>query len=72
MPGIEAIITYLLEIPVRDMLDEEGYKIHGRDGFTDKGVILMAVIVEGDGTAIIGIDAFKGDGRAGRGNVSAE
>ncbi len=54
------------------MLDEEGYKIHGRDGFTDKGVILMAVIVEGDGTAIIGINAFKGDGRAGRGNVSAE
>lgn len=63
MPGIEAVITYHLEIPVRDMLDEQGDKIHDRDGFTDKGVVLMPVIVEGDGRAIIGINPFEGDGR---------
>lgn len=62
MSGVEAVITYHLEIPVRDMLDEQGDKIHDRDGFTDKGVVLMAVIVEGDGTAIIGINPFQGDG----------
>lgn len=61
MPGIKAVITYHLEIPVRDMLDEEGDKIHDRDGFADKGVVLMAVIVEGDGRTIIGINAFQCD-----------
>lgn len=62
MPGIESVITYHLEIPVRDMLDEQGDKIHDRDGFADKGVVLMAVIVEGDGRTVIGINPFQGDG----------
>lgn len=64
MPGIESVITYHLEIPVRDMLDEEGDKIHDRNGFADKGVVLMPVIVEGDGRTVIGINPFQGDGGA--------
>ena len=62
MSGIEAVITYHLEIPVRDMLDEQGNKVHDRDSFADKSVVLMPVIVEGDGIAVIGINPFQGDG----------
>ena len=62
MSGVEAVITYHLEIPVRDMLDEQGNKVHDRDSFADKSVVLMPVIVEGDEIAIIGINPFQGDG----------
>lgn len=61
MPGIKAIIAYHLEIPVRDMLDEQGDKVQGRDSFADKGVVLMAVVMESDEAAVIGINAFKCD-----------
>ena len=58
MSGVEAVITYHLEIPVRDMLDEQGNKIHDRDSFADKSVVL----VESDEAAVIGINPFQGDG----------
>lgn len=61
MPGIKAVIAYHLEIPVRDMLDEQGDKVQDRDSFADKSVVLMAVVMESDEAAIIGINAFKGD-----------
>lgn len=61
MPGIKAVIAYHLEIPVRDMLDEQGDKVQDRDSFADKSVVLMAVVMESDEAAIIGINTFKGD-----------
>ena len=62
MSGVEAVITYHLEIPVRDMLDEQGNKIHDRDSFADKSVVLVAVVMESDEAAVIGINPFQGDG----------
>ena len=64
MPGIEPVIPRHLEIPFRDMLDQELYKINGRDRLLDKNVILMPVVMECDVFAVIGVDAGKGNDRA--------
>ena len=64
MPGIDAIVTDLLEMFFRDMLDEPANKIKGGDGLHNQFVILMAVIVEGDHVTIIFVNAGSGDDRA--------
>ena len=61
MPGIDAVVTYLLEMFFRDMLDEPVNEIKGGDGLYNQFVILMAVIVKGDHVAIIFIDAGSSD-----------
>ena len=64
MPGIKPIVACHLEVPFRDMLDEELYGVNGRDGLLDKNIVLMPVIVESDVFPIVGVDAGKGNDRA--------
>ena len=64
VPGIKPIVACHLEVPFRDMLDEELYGVNGRDGLLDKNIVLMPVIVESDVFPIVGVDAGKGDDRA--------
>lgn len=64
VPGIKPIVAGHLKIPFRDMLDEEFYEINGRDGFLDKGIVLMPVVVESNILPIVGVDAGKCDDRA--------
>lgn len=64
MPGIKPIVACHLEVPFRDMLDEELNEVNGRDGLLDKNIVLMPVIVESDVFPIVGVDAGKGDDRA--------
>ena len=55
--GIDAIVTYLLKMFFRDMLDKAVYEIECGDGFNDQFVIFMAVIVEGDHVTVIMVNA---------------
>ena len=64
VPGIKPIVACHLEVPFRDMLDEELNEVNGRDGLLDKNIVLMPVIVESDVFPIVGVDAGKGDDRA--------
>ena len=64
MPGIDTIVTYLLEMFFRDMLDEPVNEIKGGDGLHDQFVILMAVIVKGDHVSIIFINTGSSDNGA--------
>ena len=57
MAGIDAIVSYLLKMLFRDMLDETVYKIECGYGFHDQSVIFMAVIVEGDHITVIMVNA---------------
>lgn len=62
--GIKPIITCHLEIPFRDVLDEELYEVDGRDGLLHKDTVLMPVVMESNIFAVIGVDAGKGNDRA--------
>lgn len=61
LPCIKAIITYHFEVPFRDMLDEELDKIYYRKCPFHISIIFVAVIVEGNRFAVIGIDTFQRD-----------
>ena len=58
---IDAIVTYLLKMLFRDMLDETVYEIKCGDSFHDQFVIFMAVIVEGDRITVIMVNAGSSD-----------
>lgn len=59
--GVDAIVAYLLKMLFRDMLDETVYEIECGDGFRDRFVIFMAVIVEGDHITVIMVNAGSGN-----------
>lgn len=56
MAGIKTIVAGHLEMLIRDMLDQELNKVDSGNGLPNKGVVLMAVIVEGNIFAVIVID----------------
>lgn len=55
--GINAIIPYHFKMPFRDMLDQKLNKIESRKFFCNEEIILMAVVMEGNGIAIVVINA---------------
>lgn len=61
---IDTIVAYLLEMFFGDMLYEAVYEIECGDGLHDKLVILMAVIMKSDGTAIITVYTGGGNDRS--------
>ena len=62
--GIKPIIAGHLEVPFRDMLDQELYEVDGRDGLLDKDIVFMPVVMESDVLPVIGVDAGKRNDRA--------
>lgn len=64
MSGINAIIANHFEMLFRDMPDEAPDKINGGNGFMNKGVIFVPVIVKGKRLTIVGINAGGGDRRS--------
>ena len=67
---IDAIVTYLLEMLFRDMLDETVYEIKCGDSFHDQFVIFMAVRGESDHITIIMVAA--GSGNDGPAKIAAD
>ena len=61
VPCIKAVIADHFEMFFRDMLDEEFYEVHHRECPFHISIVFVAVIVEGDRFAVIGIDTFQGD-----------
>lgn len=59
MPSIETVVADHLEMFFRDVSDEPFDKVHGRDGFMDKAVILVSVVMKGNsvGSLVIGVNA---------------
>ncbi len=53
---IEATVTDHLVVLFRDMPDKPCDEIHDRKGFRHIFIVLMAVIVEGDGTAVVPVN----------------
>ena len=62
--GIDAVITNHLEVLFRDMSDETLYEIQNRDGFINKFVIFVSVVVESHEITIVFINAGSGNYRA--------
>ena len=54
----------------RDMLDQTGNEFHYRDGFHNKFVVLMPVVMKGNIFPIVFIDA--GSGNDGSAKISAD
>lgn len=63
VPGIKPIITSHLKILFRDMLYEELNEVDGREGFLDKDIVFMPVVMESDVFAVIGVNAGKSNDR---------
>lgn len=61
---INAIITNHLEIGFRDMSDKSFHEFQYRNGFVNKFVVFMPVVVESNKITIIFINAGGGDNRA--------
>lgn len=53
---INAVVPDHFKVPVRDMYNESFDKVNGRDAFRDRFMILMALIMEGHGISIIGVN----------------
>lgn len=64
MPGIDAIITDHLEIRFRDVLDKSLHERQCGNGFVNKFVVFMSVVVESDGSTIVAVNAGRGNNRA--------
>lgn len=64
MPCIEPIITGHLEMLFRDMLDDEGNKVHTRESFFHIGIILVFIVVKSHMIAIVRINARGGNNRS--------
>lgn len=61
VPGIEAAIAGHLVMLFRDVLDEAFDELHDGNGLLHVLVILVAVVVEGDGVAVILVNPRGGD-----------
>lgn len=63
MASIETVITNHFEVFFGDVSDELFDKVQGRDGFMDKNVIFVSVVMESNsvGVLIVGIDTGSGD-----------
>ncbi len=62
--GINAAVADHFEMFFRDMTDKTPYELHDREGLFHIGVILVAVVMEGDKVAIIAVNPGCGDNGA--------
>lgn len=62
--GIKAIIADHFKMFVRNMADKPLDKVHGGKGFMNKNAVFVAVVMKGDGLAIIGVNPGSGDDRS--------
>lgn len=53
---INAVVPDHFKVPVRDMYNEAFDKVNGGDAFRDRFMIFMALIMEGHGISIIGVN----------------
>lgn len=58
---INTIVADHFKVPVRDMYNQAFDKVNGRDAFRDGLIVLMALIMEGHGVPIIGINPGSGN-----------
>lgn len=63
VPCIKAIIAGHFEVFFRDVLDEEFNEVQHWESTFHISIVFVAVIVEGNGFAVVGIDAFQCDHR---------
>ena len=61
--SVNAIITNHFEMFIRNMNNQHFNKIGSRQGFRDKDIIFMPVVVEGNGITIIMVNTGRGDNR---------
>lgn len=59
VPGIKPIVTGHLEVPFREMLYQELYKVDGRDNLLDKDIVFVPVVMESDVLTVIGVNTGK-------------
>ena len=64
MPCIKTIVANHFKVLFWDVLNQAVDKVQGRECFNNKFFILMAVVMKGDGIAIVSINAGSGNGRA--------
>lgn len=64
MSGIKAIVTDHFKMFIRDMADKTCTKIQNRNGFVNKNIIFMAIVMEGDKVPIIMVNTFCGNNRS--------
>lgn len=62
--GIDAVITDHLEIRFRDVSDKSLHERQCGNGFVNKFVVFMSVVVESDGSTVVAVDAGGGNNRA--------
>lgn len=66
MASIDTIVANHLKMLFRDVADKTFNKVYGRDGFRDELIILVTIIVEGNGVIlfVIGINTGSSDDRS--------
>lgn len=67
--GIKAIIADHFKMFVRNMADKPLDKVQGGKGFMNKNAVFVAVVMKGDGLAIIGVN--PGSGNDGSSQIAA-
>lgn len=70
MPCIQTIVSDLFEMLFRDMPDQTGNEFHYGDGFHNKFVVFMPVVMKGNIFPIVFINA--GSGNDGSAKISAD
>ena len=70
MPCIQTIVADLLEMFFRDMADQTGNEFHYGDGFYNKFVVFVPVVMKGNIFAIVFINAGSSDN--GSAKISAD
>lgn len=64
MSGINTKIADHFKLFFRDVPDQPCDKLEGRNGFGNKDIIFMPVIMKGNGFAVIGVNARGGNNRS--------
>lgn len=64
MTCIDAIITDHLEVLFGDMPDKPVHELQSRNGFVNKSVVFVPVVVECDKITIVSVNAGGGNNRA--------
>lgn len=70
--SIEPVVSNHLEMFFGDVTDQSFDEIHGRNGFVDKTVILVSVVMEGDGISNFVIGINTGSSNDGATKISAD
>ena len=62
--GIKTVVTHHFEMFVGNMSDDPADEINGRNGFADKFIIFVAVVMKGDKFAVIMINSRGSNNRS--------